>query len=139
MDDRFLVEKALEARKYAYAPYSHFRVGAALRTKSGRIFTGCNIENASFGATNCAERTALFKAISEGQKEFDTIAIVSDSDHLTFPCGICRQVLMEFGPGIRVIAANRKGEFSVFTLEEMLPCSFGAQDMKLNGKSSRDV
>ena len=91
-----LVEEAYAAMKHAYAPYSHFRVGAALLTKEGKIFTGCNIENASYGATNCAERTAVFKAVSEGYTQIERIAIVSSSHQKTPPCGICRQVLAEF-------------------------------------------
>jgi cytidine deaminase len=112
-----LIKKSIEAQKFSYAPYSKFNVGAALLTKSGRIFTGCNVENASFGATNCAERTAIFKAISEGENKFTAIAITSNSKHYTYPCGICRQVISEFSPnmdivlfdedeGIKIVKAN---------------------------------
>ncbi|MBE6883055.1 MAG: cytidine deaminase [Ruminococcaceae bacterium] len=89
--------------KFAYVPYSHFQVGAALLGRSGRIYSGCNIENSSYGATNCAERTALFKAVSEGEREFDAIAIVSSAGTATPPCGICRQVLSEFAPALPVL------------------------------------
>jgi cytidine deaminase len=128
--DQCLVEEALRAKENAYAPYSKFRVGAALLTCDGQVFTGCNIENASFGATNCAERTAIFKAVSEGRREFTAIAIASDSRHLTYPCGICRQVMAEFNPEVRIIVANREGESRTFSLIELLPHSFTSRDMK---------
>jgi len=117
-----LVKIAQETRKNAYAPYSKFKVGAALLTKSGRIYTGVNVENASFGATNCAERTAVFKAVSEGEDEIYAIAVASDSEEFIHPCGICRQVLSEFGKGsMKVICSNKKEEYRVYTLEELLP------------------
>ena len=96
MDNKGLIKEAMEAKKMAYAPYSHFRVGAALLTKSGKVYRGCNIENAAFTPTNCAERTAFFKALSEGEKEFQAIAINGDADDYLFPCGVCRQVMVEF-------------------------------------------
>lgn len=96
MTDNELVAKAKEALEYSYSPYSHFAVGAALLSADGQVFTGCNIENASFGATNCAERTAIFKAVSEGVKDFKAIAIVCSGDQPAYPCGICRQVMSEF-------------------------------------------
>ncbi len=96
MDYSNLVSKAFEGRKNAYAPYSNFKVGAAVLTEDGKIYTGCNIENASYGATNCAERTAIFKAISEGHKTIEAIAIVGVINDYTYPCGICRQVISEF-------------------------------------------
>lgn len=123
-----LVKMAYEATKNAYTPYSNFNVGAALLTKSGKIYTGCNVECASYGGTNCAERTALFKAVSEGEREFEAIAVVSSSMDYTYPCGICRQVLMEFG-NIEVILAKDL-DYKVFTLEEMLPYSFTKKDLK---------
>ena len=106
MTDRELIEQAKKAMENAYVPYSHFKVGAALLDKNGTIFLGCNIENASYGATCCAERTAIFKAVSEGVTTFEKIAIVSDSKKLTPPCGICRQVLLEFMPEGIVILEN---------------------------------
>ena len=125
MDDRELVTLAIEAKKRAYAPYSNFRVGAALLTEGGKIYTGVNIENASFGATNCAERTAVFKAVSEGETKINTVAIASDSEDYIFPCGICRQVLAEFGDKeMRIICSRPDGEFIVRRLEEILPSAF---------------
>ncbi|MBO5150125.1 MAG: cytidine deaminase, partial [Anaerotignum sp.] len=110
MTDEKLVALAKEAMEHAYVPYSHFKVGAALLAKDGRVFKGCNIENASYGATNCAERTAIFKAVSEGCREFDAIAIVASSGDLVPPCGICRQVLFEFLPDGKVILdSDEKG------------------------------
>ena len=124
MTDTELVKAAQEMLKYAYAPYSKFLVGAALLGRDGRVFTGCNVENASYGATNCAERTAVFKAISEGCREFLAIAIVSSSGKYTYPCGICRQVLSEFcGEDFDIIVANDK-ESKQFTLGELLPNGF---------------
>lgn len=124
-----LVNKAYEAMEFAYTPYSKFNVGAALLTKSGKVYTGCNIEFASYGATNCAERTAIFKAISEGEKDFKAIAVVSSSKDYTYPCGICRQVIVEFGKDIDIIVA--KGEaFEVYTIDDLLPKSFTNIDIK---------
>lgn len=125
-----LVELAIKSKERAYVPYSNFRVGAALLTKDGKVYTGCNIENASFGATNCAERTAIFKAISEGDREFVAIAINSDSEHIIFPCGICRQVMMEFSKDLVVYVSNKHGKYEEFTLEQLLPGGFTNEDMK---------
>ncbi len=125
-----LFQRAIEAKKYAYVPYSNFRVGAAVLTRDGHVFTGCNIECASYGGTNCAERTALFKAISEGYKEIEAIAIASDSNHYTFPCGICRQVILEFGKNIKIIVGNEEKEIKRFTIEELLPYSFSQEDLE---------
>lgn len=133
MTNKELIRKALQAQKMAYVPYSEFPVGAAVLTKSGKVYTGCNIENASFGATNCAERTALFKAVSEGEKEFDTIAIVGDPQAFTAPCGICRQVLAEFGLDITVILAKSEEEYKKYTMEEILPLSFTPKDLENKG------
>lgn len=124
-----LVKKAYEALENAYVPYSNFRVGAALLTKDGKVFTGCNVECASYGGTNCAERTAVFKAVSEGYKEFEAIAVVGGSHNHTYPCGICRQVLNEFSPEIDIILDNQ-GELLVVNLKEMLPYAFGPSDLK---------
>ena len=104
-----LYEKAVEAMEYSYSPYSKFKVGAALLTKTGKVFTGCNVENASYGAAICAERTAFVKAISEGFKEFEAIAICCDHEDIpAYPCGICRQFIFEFGEDIRVIFKRKK-------------------------------
>lgn len=130
MENSDLVKMAKEAMKKAYVPYSKFRVGAALLTEEGDVYTGCNIENASFGATNCAERTAVFKAVSEGKKKFVKIAIISDSEDYTYPCGICRQVLSEFGPGMEVIVANKYGEFKSHKFNEVLPYAFTKADLE---------
>jgi cytidine deaminase len=130
LDERELLKKAFEAKEYAYAPYSNFRVGAAVLTKSGKIFTGCNIECASYGGTNCAERTALFKAISEGERQFKAIAIISDKDDNTFPCGICRQVILEFGRDIQIITGTLGGKIKKISIEELLPHSFSGVDLQ---------
>ena len=111
----------------AYCPYSHFAVGAALECADGTVFTGCNIENAAFSPTICAERTAVAKAVSEGHTDFVRIAIAGRSADFCVPCGVCRQVLREFAPGIEVICLNGKGEEQVFTLSELLPHSFGPE------------
>ncbi|HHV29679.1 cytidine deaminase [Acetivibrio mesophilus] len=125
MDDRKLLTIAENIKENSYSPYSNFRVGAAVLTESGKTFAGVNVENASFGATICAERTAVFKAVSEGERKIMAVAISSDSDDYTFPCGICRQVLAEFGADdTRVICGNRNGEFKVFRLGELLPNAF---------------
>lgn len=119
-----LVKMAYEAMQYAYVPYSHFQVGAALITEEGKFFTGCNIENASYGATNCAERTAIFKAVSEGYTKIRRIAIVSSSYEKTPPCGICRQVMSEFMTENAVIVlADREGIYE-YSFKELLPNSF---------------
>ncbi len=131
MKDKELLQKAIEARENAYVPYSNFRVGAAVLTKDNKVYTGCNIECASFGGTNCAERTAVFKAISEGNKDIEAIAIVSDSTDYTFPCGICRQVIVEFGLNIKVIVGKPDGDYKTYTIKELLPNSFSSSDMEI--------
>lgn len=124
-----LIQKAYEAMEFSYSPYSNFKVGAALLTESGRVYTGCNVEIASFGATNCAERTAIFKAISEGEKTFKAIAVVSSSKDYTFPCGICRQVIVEFGKDIDIIVA-KDYDYVVYKIDDLLPKSFTQIDLK---------
>ncbi len=119
-----LIEAAKQARQNAHAPFSHFRVGAALRTKSGRIYGGCNVENASYGLTCCAERVAIFKAISEGEHGFDAIAVVTDTDTLTPPCGACRQLIWEFCGDVPVILANLQGKIEYERSEKLLPRPF---------------
>ncbi|NLW21977.1 MAG: cytidine deaminase [Tissierellia bacterium] len=131
MDKRGLIRKALEAQKKAYAPYSNFRVGAALLTDDGNIYTGCNIEIASYSATLCAERTAIFKAVSEGHRNIKAIAIVGDSNY-TYPCGVCRQVIREFGKGTIIIVANSEEDYREYRLDELLPHSFGPEDLYKN-------
>ena len=114
----------------AYCPYSHFPVGAALECSDGTVFTGCNIENAAYGATICAERTAIAKAVSEGRRDFVRIVIAGRSRDFCVPCGTCRQVLREFAPHIEVICLNGAGEERTFTLEELLPYSFGPEHLQ---------
>ena len=132
MDNQQLIRAVFEARENAYAPYSHFTVGAAVLTKDGQVFTGCNIENASYGATNCAERTAIFKAVSDGSCEFVKVAIVGgkvgeEITEYAYPCGVCRQVMAEFSnpKELKVIVAKSEEEYLEKTLEELLPNSFG--------------
>lgn len=126
-----LINEALNARNHAYAPYSQFMVGAALITEDDSVYTGCNVENASYGATNCAERTAIFKAVSEGERLIKAIAIVGgvkDGDMTyAYPCGVCRQVLREFSnPGeLVIIVAKNQDDYKTYSLEELLPESFG--------------
>jgi cytidine deaminase len=129
LTDEQLIEAARQAREKAYVPYSHFPVGAALITEDGHLYTGCNIENASFGLTNCAERTAIFKAVSEGHGKVAAIAVIADTDGPVSPCGACRQVMSEFGPGARVILANLRGESLVTTVRELLPGAFTPADL----------
>ena len=126
-----LIEEAYEAQKMAYVPYSHFRVGAALMTKNGRIYRGCNVENAAYSPTNCAERTAVFKAVSEGEREFAAIAVVGDDDTYTAPCGVCRQVLREFviPEEFIVIMVGREYDYQSMTLSELLPASFSQKNL----------
>ena len=135
---RTLIRAAFEGQGFAYAPYSRFHVGAALRAKDGRVFKGCNIENAGYTATNCAERTALFKAVSEGVREFDAIAIVGSkagekNTLVTGPCGVCRQALFEFGgPELNVIMAKTPEDFIERSMDELLPFGFGPSNVAGN-------
>ncbi|NOZ27386.1 MAG: cytidine deaminase [Chloroflexi bacterium] len=125
--DQALIRAARDAREHAHAPYSGYAVGAAVRTRSGRIFTGCNIENASFGATVCAERVALWKAVSEGERDFDALAVVTLNGGS--PCGLCRQVMAEFAPEMRIIIADLQGNFRETTVEDLLPDRFRPEDI----------
>lgn len=126
-----LIDTAIEQLKFSYTPYSNFKVGAALLTKSGKIYTGCNIENASYTPTNCAERTAFFKAVSEGVRDFQAICIVGGKDgkltEYTAPCGVCCQVMMEFcnPKTFQIILAVDKERYEIYTLEELMPLGFG--------------
>lgn len=130
-----LIGLAIRQMDFSYAPYSHFRVGAALLAKGGEVYTGCNIENAAFSPTNCAERTAFFKAVSEGVMEFDAICVVGGKDGIlteyASPCGVCRQVMMEFcdPDTFQIIVAKSKEEYKIFTLKEMLPMGFGQANL----------
>lgn len=133
MDNRELLKIAEEARLKAYVPYSKFRVGAAVLTASGKVYTGCNVEIASFGATNCAERTAIYKAISEGERDFVKIAIASDNsdnNESTWPCGICRQVIVEFGANIQIITGSSEGDIVEHSIKDLLPNYFTKDDFQ---------
>ncbi len=132
MDYQGLIAQAIEAKQSAYAPYSHFRVGAALLTKSGKIYSGCNVENVSFSATNCAERTAVYKAVSEGEREFAAIAVNGDNGDYLPPCGVCRQVLAEFCDmeTFEVVLANSEEDYRIVTLDRLLPGAFLVKNLK---------
>ena len=127
MDYAPLIAKSLEMKKAAYAPYSQFSVGAAVLAESGRIYGGANVENASYGATVCAERAAIFKAVSEGHRTFRRIVVAGRSEKFCVPCGSCRQVMREFAPEMEVICLNGKGETGQYTLRQLLPESFGPE------------
>lgn len=133
MNQTQLMEAAKKAREQAYVPYSKFKVGAALLTKDGQVFGGCNIENAAYSVVNCAERTALFKAWSEGAREFAAIAVVADTKRPVPPCGACRQVISELcPPDMTVILTNLEGDVQTLTVSELLPGAFSPED--LNGE-----
>ncbi len=131
--DAELILAAKKAREKAYVPYSRFPVGAALMTEDGTLYTGCNVENASYGLSNCAERTAVFKAVSDGHRRFAAIAVVADTEGPVSPCGACRQVLSEFAPGARVLLTNLKGEILETTVAELLPGAFRETDLPPRG------
>jgi cytidine deaminase len=127
MDMESLIRAAKEAREKAYSPYSNFKVGAAVVTPSGKIYSGCNVENVSYGLTNCAERTAIYKAVSEGEHSFVALAVVADTEGPVAPCGACRQVIAEFGIE-QIILGNIKGHTKILSLEEILPYAFTKND-----------
>ncbi|PSL45019.1 cytidine deaminase [Salsuginibacillus halophilus] len=130
MNRQSFMSEAIQAREHAHVPYSKFPVGAALLTSEGNIITGCNVENASYGLSNCAERTAVFKAVSEGAQGFSAIAVAADTDGPVAPCGACRQVLMEFfSPEAVVVLGNLKGDITETTVGELLPGAFSAGDL----------
>ena len=129
MTQQELVALADAARENAYVPYSHFRVGAALLTEDGRVYTGCNVEGASYGNTICAERVALCKAVSEGVRRFTMLAVIGETDGPCAPCGICRQMLHEFAPDLLVLCAGRDRQFVAVPLTELLPYAFSGSDM----------
>ncbi len=124
MSDEELIEKAKEVRKNAYAPYSQFKVGAAILTKSGKVYVGANVENSSYGLTLCAERVALYAAITQGERDFVKLAVVSGREDPAVPCGACCQVLCEFSPKLEIICANLEGDVKKSKLDELLPSSF---------------
>lgn len=138
MDDKKLIRKALEAKKMAHVPYSGFHVGAAIEMEDGSVYTGCNIEIVSYSPTICAERTAIFKAVSEGHKRVKKVAVVGDSDH-TYPCGVCRQVIREFGKDAKILIANSEDDYLEYTLEDLLPHSFGPEELLAGSEEGNDV
>lgn len=129
MTNEELIEKAREGMGHAYAPYSHFQVGAALLCRDGTVFTGCNMENASYGATVCAERTAIGKAVSEGYREFEKLAVVCSAGTYAAPCGICRQVMMEFMPEGSVVLQDKDRGIAEYPVRELLPAAFTGKDL----------
>lgn len=135
MTDRELIQYAIEARKQAYTPYSHFQVGAALLAEDGTVYGGCNVENAAYTPTNCAERTAFFKAVSEGKRKFTAIAIVAAPEgaplRKTAPCGVCRQVMMEFckPESFEILVATSPEQYKTYTLKDLLPEGFGPDNL----------
>ena len=122
-----LLRRASEAREYSYSPYSHYKVGAALLTTNGKVYTGCNIENAAYTPSICAERTAIAKAVSEGERDFAAIAVVTADGGA--PCGVCRQVMREFAPSLVVIVGKTEGDYQVLKLSDLLPHSFGPENL----------
>jgi len=125
-----MLDLAYEAMERAYTPYSHFRVGACLKGASGRYYLGCNVENAAYGPTNCGERTAVFKAVSEGERAFTALAVVSSGKRVGYPCGVCRQVLREFcDDDLPIVCADAKRDYVETTLGALLPNSFGPEDL----------
>jgi cytidine deaminase len=131
MEEKELIPEALKAREFAYVPYSKFQVGAALLSKDGKVFHGCNIENAAYSVTNCAERTALFKAYSEGVTQFDSLVVVADTDGPVSPCGACRQVISELCDSeMEVVLTNLKGDIQRIKVKDLLPGAFSPKDLK---------
>ena len=138
MTDRELVDQAIKMLDYSYVPYSKFPVGAALECADGSVFTGCNVENAAYGDTICAERTAILKAVSNGSRTLVAIAITGDSAELTYPCGSCRQVIHEFaGPDTLVVVSDRELHYRVFPFHELLPGGFGRDQLRGPEKEER--
>ena len=129
-DSQSLIAAAQRARLQSVAPFSNFLVGAAVRTENGKVYTGCNIESASYGLTVCAERVAIWKALSEGERHFTELAVVADTESLTPPCGTCRQIIWEFAKSASIIFANLKGETETFQIRDLLPRAFDARFLK---------
>ena len=129
MTDQELIKRAFEMHQFSYVPYSQFPVGAALLTEDGRVFTGCNVENAAYGSTICAERTALVKAVSEGRRAFAALAVAGRSEDYCWPCGACRQMLYEFAPDLTVLVARGDGAYVKLPLKELLPHGFGPSSL----------
>ena len=133
-DSQSLIAAAQRARLQSVAPFSNFLVGAAVRTENGKVYTGCNIESASYGLTVCAERVAIWKALSEGERHFTELAVVADTESLTPPCGTCRQIIWEFAKSASIIFANLKGETETFQIRDLLPRAFDARFLKTASK-----
>jgi cytidine deaminase len=131
-----LIDAAREARLHAVAPFSNFRVGAAVKTASGKVYTGCNVESASYGLTVCAERIAIWKALSEGERQFTEVAVVADTETLTPPCGTCRQIIWEFAREATIVFANLQGQSEIFHIADLLPRAFDARFLK--GKNTAE-
>ena len=129
-DLQLLIAAAQEARLHSVAPFSNFKVGAAVRTESGNVYTGCNVESASYGLTVCAERVAIWKALSEGERHFTELAVIADTETLTPPCGTCRQIIWEFARGATIVFANLKGMSEEFHIADLLPRAFDARFLK---------
>ena len=130
MDNKELILLAKKAQQNSYSPYSHYKVGCAIELSDGSVITGCNVENISYGATNCAERTAIFNGVSEGRTDFVKFAIIGDGKEICYPCGVCRQVIMEFAPNAIVICAKNENEFEEHTIKELLPFAFSPKSLK---------
>ena len=130
MENSELIKLAKKARENSYSPYSKFKVGVALLTKTRKVFYGTNVENCSYGACNCAERTALFSAIANGEKEFQKMAIIGDENQVIYPCGICRQVIAELAPNIEIICSKNEKEYEVSRIDDLLPKGFTPNSLK---------
>jgi cytidine deaminase len=134
-----LIETAKTARLRSVAPFSSFLVGAALRTEDGKVFTGCNVESASYGLTVCAERVAIWKAVSEGERHFSELAIVADTETLTPPCGTCRQIIWEFAKNATIVLGNLSGETQIVSIRELLPRAFDARFLSGAAKGQKET
>jgi cytidine deaminase len=130
VDIKNLIDRAIQARTHAVAPYSHFQVGAIVMTNSGKIFTGCNIEDSSYGLTMCAERVAIFKALSEGERDFQYIVVAADLNIPCYPCGACRQIIWDFAASAKIICANIQGQHEIYQASDLIPHAFGAENLK---------
>lgn len=133
MTEQQLVQRAMQARQNAHAPYSHFQVGAALLTSTGHVYVGCNVENSSYGATICAERVAVCSAVAAGEKDFVMLAIAGSGEGFCYPCGICRQVLCDFAPHMRVLCADEQGNWEEYTAAQLLPHAFQLREEENHG------
>lgn len=135
---QLLLETAKNARLQSIAPFSNFLVGAAIKTGEGRVYTGCNVESASYGLTVCAERVAIWKALSEGERDFSELAVVADTGSLTPPCGTCRQIIWEFAKNATIVLGNLRGETQIVSIKELLPRAFDARFLKQAGEDAKE-